>query len=226
LHDTREHLLDASERLFAERGIDAVSLREITSAARVNVAAVNYHFGSKEKLVREVIARRFRPLNQERMDLLSRFEEQAGARGPKLEHVMFAFVHPVIRSMMAEPEAGANFMRLMGHVHSDVNAGLAQMVLEDMRQMIERFITATRRAMPSLTPGDIFWRAHFATGAMVHTATASGLLQAFSGGHCRVESAEELSCLLVAFISGGFKGDPERVWAVVEPALREMVQTS
>ncbi|HEX7705489.1 MAG TPA: TetR/AcrR family transcriptional regulator [Thermoanaerobaculia bacterium] len=204
--ETREQLLDTAERLFAERGVDTVSLRDITSAAGANVASVNYHFGSKEKLVSEVFRRRLQPINDERLDLLTRFEQQSGGTA-NIEQIMFAFVHPVIRRMSAEPESGANLMRLMSHVHSDVNASLAGIVLHDMQDMIERFMTAAQQAMPSLPKDEIYWRAHFATGVMAHTAAAAGLLHALSDGACDVSCGEDLSCRLVAFISGGFHAE-------------------
>jgi AcrR family transcriptional regulator len=206
LTETREHLLDTAERLFAERGVDAVSLRDITSAAGANVASVNYHFGSKEKLIREVFRRRLEPIKQERLHLLTRFEQQSDGTA-NIEQIMFAFVHPVIRRMSVDPESGANLMRLMSHVHADVNASLAWIVLHDMQEMIERFMSAAREAMPSLPKDEVYWRAHFATGAMAHTAAAAGLLHALSGGACNFSCAEDLSCRLVAFISGGFHAE-------------------
>ena len=61
--ETRTRLLDSAEQLFAERGIDATSLRAITTAAGANLASVNYHFGSKDELFREVVSRRIGPVN-------------------------------------------------------------------------------------------------------------------------------------------------------------------
>jgi AcrR family transcriptional regulator len=214
LTETRELLLDSAERLFAERGVDSVSLREITTAAGANVASVNYHFGSKEKLVREVFRRRLGPINEERLHLLTRFEEVSGGRA-NIEQIMFAFVHPVIRRMSSDPASGASLMRLMAHVHSDVSASLAGLVLHDMQLMIERFLNAARLAMPSLPKDEVYWRAHFATGVMAHTAAAAGLLRALSGGACDFSCAEDLSCRVVAFISGGFHAEIEAARAAI-----------
>src|SRR3982750_849200 len=85
--DTKTRILDAAESLFMEHGFEATSLRQLTSAAGVNLAAVNYHFGSKEELFKGVLTRRLDPMNQERIELLGRVEREAGARPPTVEKV-------------------------------------------------------------------------------------------------------------------------------------------
>jgi AcrR family transcriptional regulator len=222
MNATREQLLDAAERLFSEEGIDAVSLRDITAAAGANVAAVNYHFGSKDNLVREVFARRFAPLNEERLRLLEAFEARSRSGRASLEQVMFAFVHPVVRCMVDDPQA-PRFMRLMAHVHTGSNRAFVGFLLEDMSGMLERFLAATQRAVPSLHRAELHWRAHFMMGVLLHTAAAEGLLEMFSGGRCRVKSAAELSRRLVAFMAGGFRADPSRS-AIAELEVPEEVK--
>lgn len=206
---TRDQLLDTAERLFAERGVDGVSLREITSHAGANVAAVNYHFGSKENLVREVFRRRLEPLSAERLALLESFEKRSRTGRLRIEQILHAFVHPVIQLMTSEPDRGADFVRLMGHVHS--SGDLSRLVMGDLQPLVERFFQATRKALPGVEPAEIHWRAHFTIGAMVHIAASARLLPEFTGGLCRVENADEISRRLVAFLAGGFKADPSRL---------------
>src|SRR5438067_208004 len=81
---TKSRILDAAERLFLEHGFEATSLRQLTAAAGVNLAAVNYHFGSKEELFQAVLTRRLDPVNQERIDLLTKLEREAGLKAPPL----------------------------------------------------------------------------------------------------------------------------------------------
>src|SRR5438477_4352893 len=95
--DTKTRILDAAERLFVEHGFEATSLRSLTSAAGVNLAAVHYHFGSKEELFQAVLTRRLDPMNQERIDLLERVEREAGSRAPSCEKVLFAMLIPALR---------------------------------------------------------------------------------------------------------------------------------
>ena len=94
--DTKTRILDAAEKLFGEKGFDGTSLRDITTEADVNLAAVNYHFQSKDALVRAVIARRVVPVNQRRLELLDACEQAAGAGPLPIEAVLDAFIRPVL----------------------------------------------------------------------------------------------------------------------------------
>src|SRR5258706_9498970 len=95
--DTKTRILDAAESLFMEHGFEATSLRSLTSAASVNLAAVHYHFGSKEELFQAVLTRRLDPMNQERIELLGRIEREAGGRALSCEKILFAMLIPALR---------------------------------------------------------------------------------------------------------------------------------
>src|ERR1700675_3517531 len=95
--DTKTRILDAAELLFMEHGFEATSLRSLTSAAGVNLAAVNYHFGSKEELFEAVLTRRLDPMNQERIELLTRVEREASGRALSCEKILFAMLIPALR---------------------------------------------------------------------------------------------------------------------------------
>src|SRR4051812_43041858 len=92
--DTKTRILDAAEQLFMEHGFEATSLRQLTAAASVNLAAVNYHFGTKEELFQAVLTRRLDPMNQERIELLDRVEREAGDKPPQVEKLIFAMLVP------------------------------------------------------------------------------------------------------------------------------------
>src|SRR6185295_10355812 len=100
--DTRSRILDVAEELFGERGIDRVSIRDITRKAKANLAAINYHFGSKEDLIAAVFERRIVPLNQARLCALDLVEKTAAARGPKLESILGAFIRPALQCSISE----------------------------------------------------------------------------------------------------------------------------
>ena len=107
--DTKEKMLRAAESLFSEHGFTATSVRMITAEADVNLAAMHYHFGSKEKLIIELFAWRLDPLNRERLELLDQFEAEAGEEPPALERILEAFVGPPIRlsrDPVLEPKGG------------------------------------------------------------------------------------------------------------------------
>src|SRR6202453_4257737 len=106
--DTKQKLLDAAERLFSQQGYGAVSLRQIIAEAEVNLAAIHYHFGSKQELLDEVILRKAGPVNRERLARLDRLEAAPGA--PRVEQVLEAFLMPMAEAAGQNPE----FCKLMG----------------------------------------------------------------------------------------------------------------
>ncbi len=112
--DTRERILDAAEHLFMTHGYDGTSMRQITGEASVNLAAVNYHFGSKESLMQEVFRRRLDGLNEERMVALDRLEAEAGAQAVKPSLIVDAFFGTLLRMAEDESRGGMTFLRLLG----------------------------------------------------------------------------------------------------------------
>lgn len=202
--DTRDRLLDTAERLFAQQGLDATSLRHITAEAGVNLAAVHYHFGSKEALVRAVFARRLGPLNKERLRLLDECEARAGSGGPSLEEVVEAFIAPPLR-LRGEPEQGGeNFCLLMGQLFSE-SSKWRQIIFAEFGETLSRFPEAFRRALPHLPESELFWRLHFTIGTMVHTLRASEILVHLSQGQCDPADVEGTIRRLKAFVVAGLR---------------------
>ena len=198
--DTREALLDAAEGLFAEHGIQASSLRAITQQAGANLAAVHYHFGSKEGLVRAVFSRRLGPLNQERVRQLEECERAEGG----VEEVLRAFVGPVLKMKREAPEGSRRFSRLMGRSFTEPSEEVRAIMTEEFGPMIRRFSAALARRLPHLPQPEILWRLHFAAGAMAHTAACGYLLEHHSEGACRAADPEALEHL-ITFLSAGLR---------------------
>jgi AcrR family transcriptional regulator len=201
---TKERILDTAERLFAEHGYTATSLRAIIAAAGVNLAAVHYHFHSKEALLEAVILRRALPANLERVALLDRCEQTAGDGPPALEKIIEAFVAPTFR-MARDPACGGMvFMQLLGRLHAEGDL-LPGIVIAHFGEMLERFGVALRRALPDLSQEELYWRLNFAIGALAQT---------LRGGSKDLERIADLSLSfhaqmaleqLVAFLSAGFR---------------------
>jgi AcrR family transcriptional regulator len=170
---TRERILDAAEVLFAENGISATSVRAITAAANVNLASLNYHFGSKDKLVDAVFLRRVEPLNRRRIELLDEAEAQAGPEGPRLEVVLEALLGPAIRLALGRERGGEEFMRLMGRAHTESGDLFRRRIVRMFGEVFVRFESAFRRCLPELSDEDLIWCAFFVIGAMAHTMAHS-----------------------------------------------------
>jgi AcrR family transcriptional regulator len=178
--DTRERILDAAERLFARQGFDASSMRTITADAGVNVAAVHYHFGSKEALIEEVFHRRLGPLNDERLQRLDALEGQDGAV-PSLEQLVEAFVGPALR-VYGKPECGGPvFTRLLGHALGQPHGPVRELFTHQFQEVFGRFTSALQDALPELPRTEIVWRFLFMVGAMAHTMALSGDIARMSG---------------------------------------------
>jgi len=205
--DTKELILDTAEKLFAENGIDAVSLRTIISEAGVNLAAIHYHYGSKDSLVKEVFARRILPVNRQRLMLLDECEARAGEGTLAVEDVLRAFFSPAIR-LSLDKERGHVFIRLCGRFWAEVGNKMQAEFEELFREVLRRFLAAFRRALPHLSEKEIFWRAHFAVGGMVHTMVDSERLARMSGGLCRPSDVEETIEQLVSYAAAGFSAPP------------------
>ena len=218
--DTKEQILDAAEELIAEQGIDAVSLRAITSAAKVNLAAVHYHFGSKDALVQKVFERRIRPVNSRRLHLLDAAEQQAGEAGPALEAILKAFIEPAIR-LYAQDAKGPMFMRVCGRVFAEPSQHLQETIDDFFSEIVVRFVGAFRTALPDLDEEEVAWRIHFTVGAMVHTLTDHDRLKRFSRGKCTMDDPEALIDRMVTFCAAGMRAARTRASEVLEPTLME-----
>ncbi len=204
---TADRLLDAAEKLFGERGIDASSLREITGEAGANIAAVNYHFGSKEGLLEAAFARRMEPLNAERIALIDAAEAAGGDAGPDLRAVMYAFLKPTVYLWTAHPE----YMRFIGRLHGDPDECRWETFFQGARfpELIGRIRKALRRALPDQSSGDLWWGMVFTVGAMIHTWAMGEKMAEFSQGEARFESKEAMVEKLVSFCTAGMEVRPE-----------------
>ena len=139
---TRKRVIEAAEKLFARRGIEAVSVRDITQAAGVNLAAINYHFGTKNALAAEVFKQMIDPLNAQRLQLLDNVETRAGRKAPGLEAVLEAMIRPAVERGFDQRQDSETFLRLTGRCLSEPNAELEQIVRAHFEKLIRRFDAA------------------------------------------------------------------------------------
>ncbi|MDB6138233.1 MAG: transcriptional regulator, TetR family [Verrucomicrobiaceae bacterium] len=165
LSSTRTNLMDAAERLFAEKGVEATSVRDITKAADANQGAINYHFQSKDKLVLEVFARRIELVI--RQSLLKLDALEAAAAQPTLEQVLGALIRPMVEDEMSR-ERKDEFMRLISRSFKEPRTEIKEFVERTFGEMVIRFDTAILRTVPGLTREALFWPMNFAMGGMQH----------------------------------------------------------
>ncbi len=171
--ETRERILDTAERLFSEKGFSATSVRAITTQARVNLASLNYHFGSKSALIDAVFERRLRPLNLSRLRMLEECEREAAPGTPGLERLLECFLGPPLRMVRTMDQGGDRFMRLMGRTHSEPEDFFRTRVAKHFVEVFQRFDAAFARVFPELPEEERILRFHFVIGAMAHVLAHS-----------------------------------------------------
>lgn len=197
--ETRDRLLDAAETLFARSGLDATSLRAITSAADANLAAVNYHFGTKEGLIAAVFQRRIEPLNEERLQGLERAIADAVPAPPSVDEVVRALLGPALR--LQSTEVGRPFLRLLGRVFSEPG-DIRLQVMGQFHPTAARFLEVLQSCLPDVPRAELVWRLHFLIGSMAHVITSGEMICQMCGE--RPEDSEQLLDRLVAFGTAGF----------------------
>jgi AcrR family transcriptional regulator len=207
--ETKDRILDAAERLFSEQGVRGVSLRSITSAAQANLAAVNYHFGSKDELIKAVLGRRIHPVNEDRLRRLD--ELTADGAEPTLEEVLDALLRPAFE-LSSDPTSGEFCTRLIGRVQSDAEPTFREFCREHFQLVFERFFSAIAATCPDVPPTELLWRFQFMIGSMAFTMSDAIDLRERSGGQCDPRSAGDATNALVQFAAAGFRAPaPEGV---------------
>jgi AcrR family transcriptional regulator len=197
---TKDRILDTAEHLFARDGFDATSLRAITAEAGVNLAAVNYHFQSKEALVQAVIGRRMGPVNARRLALLDAYEAEAGGAPVPLEKIMDAFLRPLLEIVGTHAR---EFAPLVGRIYTEPGDFTERLFKDQFQALALRFIPAFQRALPELPLTELYWRLHFSIGAMAHTMGAASMLRIFSRGLCDPSDADGTLARMKTFVLAG-----------------------
>lgn len=206
---TKQRILDAAEYLFAYKGFHNTSLRAITGRAAVNLAAVNYHFGSKETLLEAVFSRRVTPLNEvrlERLDAVSSSARQNGLR-PHVSDLVRAFVEPTLQ--YRESGAGAeDFISLVGRSFSDPEDTVRKIFLRLVNPVIRRFYESIQEALPDLPEDILRWRFYFAMGAFANSMLLCGRRAETELFNLSADTdTSEIVDMLVSFITAGMEAE-------------------
>ena len=197
-HETRTRILDAAEELFMQHGFEATSMRLLTAKAGVNLAAVNYHFGSKHALIEAVFRRRLDPINAERIAALERVEDLSP------ESIIRAFVAPSLRMIEDAKGGGRNFIRLLGRTYTEPAKAVRQLIGQMYAPTMERYKAALERALPQMPRDELVWRMHFMFGTLAYTLAATDTVQLIAG--CKPEDRYDADLLeerLTAFLAAG-----------------------
>jgi len=196
---TRERLLDAAEMLFAERGFSAVSSRMITEEAGANSAAMHYHFGSKEILVRAIFERRLGPINETRERLIA--EACAAQDPPDIARVLTAFIGPTLA--LGGTRGEQHFRVLAGRASMDPAPEVRRTVFEFYDSVGKCFVAAMERACPHIDREELFWRLACVYGTMIYVRVDNGRLQKILGDDLSFNNADIALKHIIPFLAAG-----------------------
>lgn len=197
--DTKTRILDSAEKLFGMNGFEGTSLRDITAAADVNLAAINYHFQSKDSLIDAIVVRRIEPVNKKRFELLD-----AAGPNPSVEQILSAFMAPV---MQVKVDA---VVPLIGRILSNPEVFVERVFQKHLAPVSQRFVEALCKALPDLPPSEILWRLHFAVGVLTHTMLWGRIFPKITNGVCDISDREALVDRAVRFVAAGFRAPASR----------------
>jgi AcrR family transcriptional regulator len=203
---TRDRILKTAERLFAERGFNGVSVRQLAGAANVNIASIGYHFRNKEGLLAEVYRRHCEPMIEERLRGLKAAARLAGTA--RVKAIIEAFVRPALQQV--DVEEGETFIRLRAVLSGENSELLEKLVADNFDQSSSAFIAALCDCLPHLSRTDVCWRFHFLLGAVYYTAAGPHRIYAFSNGRCDPGNTEAVIKELVPFMTRAFQAPPTK----------------
>jgi AcrR family transcriptional regulator len=195
---TRERLLNIAEQRFGEGGYEGTSLRAITVAAAANIAAVNYHFGSKEALLRAAVARAMAPVNTERRRRLDQLE----AKGqPTVEQLIRAFIEPGLDLILRRGDRGPVVARFIGRVAFDPSRRIRALYSAEADPVEERYLAALQAALPRAAPESVAFGYLNMLGLLaLHQSQALSR----APGTEQVEDPGRLADNLIAFLVAAF----------------------
>jgi AcrR family transcriptional regulator len=193
---TRTAILAAAERLYAERGFGDVTLRDIVAEANVNLAAVNYHFGSKDELIAELFVTRSIQTNRERLNELKAAEERGGGRAT-IDDIMRALVGPPLRGCLGPNREGSTAARFMIRASIESVPPIRRIKNREVDHL-RKFAAAMRRALPGREEAELHWGLHFALAMAHHTIREKERLLRLSEGKCDLDDVAGIIDRVVA----------------------------
>ncbi|WOO41835.1 TetR/AcrR family transcriptional regulator [Rubellicoccus peritrichatus] len=206
--ETRQRMLQEAEKLYSEHGFDGMSLRTLTSDAGVNLASVNYHFGSKKELVMAMFQERIMPMNEERLERLNKARE-AGNGVASLEGIFDALLIPVAERAQVNGVLDMHFLKMVGRAISESDDFWHELFIRNFQELSKTFVEALAEALPDLPREDVEWRFHFAVSSMLGTLVKHGQFARRMQGLGRSTDIESMFRRLRDFLCAGFRGQVE-----------------
>lgn len=202
-HPTRERILDAAEELFAQRGFEGVSVRQIMRQAEADVSLAYYHFKSKGDLFDQVMLRRVEYLNEIRLEALQKVEERHIDDSASVEEIIGAFTKPLLQLLADDHDKWKHYFQLIAQINNSPDRG-GELMSRYFDPLVSRFIDALKKVLPDSDPADLYWSYHFLSGALTLTFAETGRLDNLSDGACRSTDIASVNDRMSEFLAAGF----------------------
>ncbi len=199
----RDRILDAAEHLFAERGFEGVTLRQIASKAGVDVALASYHYGKKDELFTAVFQRRANELNTRRLEALMRAKHEAQPNKVSVEAIISAFLRPLEDVQRTGDSGWQDYLALIAYVNNHTYWG-QRLMTAAFDQLVIEFIDALKAALPDAPNEKIYWCYHNLSGALTLTLARTGRIDRLSDGVCRSDDYTSAYDQMIPFMAAGF----------------------
>ena len=197
--NVREEILDAAEIEFAHQGYSGTSLRNVAERSKVTQALINYYFGSKEGLFKDVYLRRSRQITDARTKNLTALLQSDNR--PHVKEVLEAFLMPALQ--MRESPGGRNFMRLNARLHTEPPEISYKLRTQAYDKSTRIFAETLRKALPHLTAKDAYWRTTLIVGAYLYAFSDTHRLEVMASGVCNTNDPNEVFAAIMSFAKGG-----------------------
>ncbi len=201
---TRERILDAAEELFAHKGYEGVSIRQIMAKAEADVSLAYYHFKSKRDLFNEIMLRRVEILNDIRLKALEAVEERHPDDAPSVEEIIDAFTHPLLDLLAREHEEWKYYFQLIAQINNSPDWG-GELMTRYFDPLVRRFLETLKKALPDCDDADLYWSYHFLSGALTLTFAETGRLDNLSGGAAKSSDMASVVERMPKFLAAGFE---------------------
>lgn len=197
-----ERILDVAEELFARHGYDGVTMRQISTGAKVDVALANYHFGKKLDVFYAVFNRRAEHLGSTRRQVLQ--EQFTDGEPQRLEQVIEAFLLPLKLAQESGDPGWKNYMALLAYVMTSP-VWSREMMENTFDKHVGDFIAALRQIFPMARDEDLHWCYHYVSGALALTLAQTGRIDRLSGGKCLSSDFDAAYDRMIPFMAAGFR---------------------
>lgn len=197
---TPARLLDAAERLFAESGLEGISLRRVAGAAGVNSAAVHYHFGSREALVEAVLVRRVEALQTRRHELLAQIPAEDGPA--TLRALVEVLTLPWAEIALGGGRAGRAYVKLLARHYADGDSCVSDFIATHFGDLYREIGARFERALPELPRPVLHRRIGLVVQGTLHALAETETFGALAGKSEALDDDERVG-ELIDFLLGG-----------------------